>query len=906
MKKFLFLVLLFISSFIYETNASISSQEVDSKDFFDISDEFVSLKSANHDNENNSSQIEAYLFRLFKLYRHFEQKFPDKEIENDLKPEIRRLLPRLTDQEVYDYEDNIRFIIKNYRGIKNLITKIKEKLLAPEPQPIDVTIDELKLYNEPYIETDGELIVIYDPMKIVPYAVDKKNFLATEAAIKRSKIQSETEKKLNKLKQQISMLEWRKIPFYNVIYPDPFTGSIGIGEWAEAENVKVRILHNQTTVGTTDELKTVLNIYPRNGYFIPDYGEKTIKMETANSKNIADFILYRPLQNRINILSDNKNLGGYIGSRIFPLKTNLQQPETVTIVEPKITFPLCNINFECQEITLTPKLSIDTGVAQYTSMNNMIQQHFNAVLKEESDELKLQQATIYTSASDEEYLKIKFKTDNNVNNFEFYISTANNIEFTAPIISIHDNNIDVVVYPIDKKQKINGMEFEVTAKSDNINIIRKKIQPNKASIFDADKPTLSWGIIWLAFIGGFLLNLMPCVFPVLGLKIISLSKFGASIETKVRYGFLYTLLGIISAFAILICILLILKYIGFVLGWGMQFQSVEFLLFIAIIIIVFFLQICGVINIKTPQWVDNLMRSKSNQKNMLNYLSGFLLVLLSTPCSAPYLGTALGFALAGSYGDIIIILTAVMLGLSLPYWLLVVKPQWAKLIPHPGKWMKILTYLMNIMLLLTFIWILSIMAVQTGIYPAIRICIYLLLLVGIWYFTNIIIQETNRLRENPETRAAVCKVVKIISLILSCVLLIIAVVDMKLSQKTVVTETNNLPIHKEQSTQIKKYLKNNQAVLIAIGADWCLTCKFNDFVVINNFKLQRLIKNGDLILLASNQVDYQPETLKFMEKYGRKSLPFYLLYTPKIQNGIILPEILSDSQLYKLITEGRY
>ncbi len=906
MKKILFLALLFISSFIYNTNASISSQDIDSNNFFDISDEFISLKSSNNDNENNSSQIEAYLFRLFKLYRHFEQNFPDKKIENDLKPEIRRLLPRLTDQEVYDYEDNIRFVIKNYRGIKSLISKFKEKLLAPEPQPIEVTLDELKLYNEPYIEADNELIVIHDPMKIVPYAVDKKNFLATEAAIKKSKIQSETEKKFNKLKQQISMLEWRKLPFYNIIYPDPLTGSIGIGEWVEAENVKARILHDQTTVGTTDELKTVLNIYPRNGYFIPDYGEKTIKIETANSKNIDNFILYRPLQNKINGLAGNKNIGGYIGSRIFPLKTNLHQTETVTFVEPKITFPLCNMDFECQEVSLMPKLSIDTGDSQPTSMNNMIMQHYNAILKAERDDLKLEKATIYTSANNEKYLKIKFETTGNISSFEFYISAANNIEFTLPIISIKDNNIDVIVYPVDKKQKIDEMNFEVTAKSDSINIIRKNIKPNTASIFDSEKPTLSWGIVWLAFLGGFLLNLMPCVFPVLGLKIISLSKFGASIATKVRCGSLYTLMGIISACMILMCILLILKYVGFALGWGIQFQSIEFLLFIAIIIVIFLLQICGIVNIPTPQWVDNLIRSKSTKENMLNYLSGLLLVLLSTPCSAPYLGTALGFALAGSYGDIIIIMTAVGLGLSLPYWLLIIKPQWAKLIPHPGRWMKNLTYFMNIMLLLTLVWILSLIAVQTGGFAAMRIGIYLLLLAAIWYFANIIMQETNRLRENIETRIAVCKIVKRISLGLSCILLIITAIDIKVSHKPVIIENNNLPIHEEQQTQIKEYLKNNQAVLIAIGADWCLTCKFNDFVAINNFKLQNLIKNGDLILLSSNQVKYQPETLKFMEKYGRKSLPFYLLYTPKIQNGVVLPEILSDSQLYRMIREGRY
>lgn len=906
MKKFLFLVFLFLLGFIFSAYAEDKPLPQDSQAQTDIEAELQTALTIGNNDKEKPIGMEIYAYRLYKLYSYFEQKYPDKKIEEDLTPDIRRILPHLSDQDVYDYEDSIRFVVKQYRAIKKLIAKFKENMLAPQPAPIEVSLEELKLYDEPYISTDNELIVVHDPMKIVPYAMDKKNFTATEAAIKKSKTQTAVSKKIDELKNHLSQLEWKKIPFYNSIYADPFTGDIGIGTWNEQDKVKARLLHSQTTSGTNDILTLALNIVVEKGYFILDNGNDTIKMDVAASQNVDKLDLFRPLPKRVYHEQNTGSKSGYLGKVVFPLQVRLKNNGAQVEVSPKISFDLCDKNFQCRNIELAPQLTIGVGTPQHTSMYNLIKQHFNNLPQDKSSDLHLKKATVYTTASGDEYLKFSFDVDNSANDFEFYINAKEKIEFDTPAISISDDKLDVIVYPLDKSQKLNGLEFEVTAKLDNYNIIRQNIIPQSASIFEVDKPTLGWGIIWFALLGGFLLNLMPCVFPVLGLKIVSLTGYGASRKAKVKRGCLYVSLGIFSAFIILLSVLFVLKYIGVALGWGMQFQSVEFLMFISFVIIVFLLHVSGQINLRLPQWVAKLLHSDTHQEDMQNYLTGLLLVLLSTPCSAPYLGTALGFALGGTYTDILFVMTAIAVGLSSPYLLLFIKPAWGAFIPHPGKWLQNLIRIMNVMLVLTLVWLLSLIAAQIGLSNALRLSVYLLVFTGVLVFGGLVVKEINKSKETLETRQDVSRIVKNIALLGSLVVILVAFADITISAPDEITETTHLPITQEQQTQIKKYLQENKAVLIAVGADWCLTCKFNDFVGVNNFKIQNLIKKGDLILLSSNQVRYQAETLKFMEKYGRKSLPFYLLYTPKAQNGIVLPELLTDTFLFRIIVDGRY
>ena len=186
-----------------------------------------------------------------------------------------------------------------------------------------------------------------------------------------------------------------------------------------------------------------------------------------------------------------------------------------------------------------------------------------------------------------------------------------------------------------------------------------------------------------AVIGGLLLNFMPCVFPVLSLKLLSLTKFGARNASSVRRSFAFTLLGIWLSFALLAVVLAGLKRFGENVGWGMQFQNPWFVSLIFFAVLLFVAQIWGIVEISIPRF---FCRTTDSENRLLHFLTGAFAVLMATPCTAPYLGTAIGFALAGNYVDIFVILGGVALGLSLPYLLLWLFPGLALILPPPGGW----------------------------------------------------------------------------------------------------------------------------------------------------------------------------------------------------------------------------
>lgn len=868
--------------------------------------EVVPLRPSDDPLSHTSSGLEEYWIRLFKIYRHIDQTFPGDAIDGDLKEEIHKLLPRLSPQELYDQEEYMRFVIKNYRGIRDLIKKFQSKALVPEDPPLIVDVKELEPYNEPYIESDNELIVIYDPKKVIPYASDKKNFKAIKASLEYAQQKSATQLKFEELQSQLGKLDIQKIPFYNSIYDDPFSGREGVGKWIENGKIQARIISAQTAIGDKAHIKAAVALYPQAGFIIPDKGNKSFEIDFNQSENLQQVKVFRPVQMHFYVPESGENLAGYAGIFLVPVELSAQDKTNPLKLTAVVNLTLCDLQNKCHSQTVSPQLTLNSGKSELSTMYNYVEQNFNVLPKNETPKLKIEKAAVYDAQDQKQLLKITFSAKKSAEKFEFFINSDDGILFNPPLISVNDDEIEVLLTPQDPTISLAERNFEVTAKLDDINTIRTMITPRLASFFDTQLPELSLGILALAVLGGFILNFMPCVFPVLALKILAITKFGGSNPTKVRRGFFFTCLGLAVAFLIIIGLLILLKLLGYALGWGMQFQSTSFLLIMSFVLIVFMLQISGIINIGAPQWADKLLRSQNKSEDMLNFLSGLLLVLLSTPCSAPYLGTAIGFALAGSYCDIIIIMAAVGLGLALPYICLVIKPQYAELIPHPGKWLQALNTLMFIMLLMTLIWLLSILAAQTAFSAVLRAGLYLLVFAALWGFYKVVADEIDKRSEPLKVRQEVIKWLGYIVIGLSIIIVGGGLYDVSSHKLSPQNNHQNLPISTEKQAEIRQYLKDNKAVLIAVGADWCLTCKFNDFVTLNNYKTRNMVENNRLVILRTDWTDYDPETLNFMEKYGRKGLPFYILYSPKFPNGMVLPEILNESDFAKLIRNVRF
>lgn len=238
---------------------------------------------------------------------------------------------------------------------------------------------------------------------------------------------------------------------------------------------------------------------------------------------------------------------------------------------------------------------------------------------------------------------------------------------------------------------------------------------NKASASKEDLSGSYLAIIWTAFIAGLVLNIMPCVLPVLSLKVLGVVRQTGVEKKRARVNFLATAAGIIVSFWVLAGITVGLKATGMAVGWGLHFQSPIFVGILMVIVLVFAVSLLGFFHLKPPSWIAG---SGENNTITGNFFSGVLATLLGTSCTAPILVTAVGFALIGSYFDVFLIFTVMGIGMSLPFLLFALRPQMANLLPKPGGWMIRIKHFMGVLLILTAVWLGYVLYMQVAPAPA--------------------------------------------------------------------------------------------------------------------------------------------------------------------------------------------
>ena len=355
---------------------------------------------------------------------------------------------------------------------------------------------------------------------------------------------------------------------------------------------------------------------------------------------------------------------------------------------------------------------------------------------------------------------------------------------------------------------------------------------NYSSLLNPDSILL---FLFIAFVGGVILNFMPCVFPVLSLKIYNvLSQQQQNINNKtIKRNFLATILGIIFSFFVLSLITVLLKSLGHSLGWGFQFQSPIFLSFMILILILFSLNLIDVFSIDIPFFFKKFLNkvinfNKKNSEFFQNFLLGSFITILSTPCSAPFIGTALGFAFVSSNQVIFLIFFCISLGLSSPYIILATKPQILSFLPKPGLWMKKFKYFLSFLLILTAIWLASVLLIQ--------------------------INAINNDSKN----------------------------------------NNWLDF---DTIKLNELVNENNIVFVDITADWCMTCFYNKKTVLDRKKVKNIFEKYDVKKMRGNLTKPNKEINEYINSFGRFGIPVNVIYSPSAPQGILLSEVLTVRNL---------
>lgn len=384
-----------------------------------------------------------------------------------------------------------------------------------------------------------------------------------------------------------------------------------------------------------------------------------------------------------------------------------------------------------------------------------------------------------------------------------------------------------------------------------------------------------------AFLGGLILNVMPCVLPVLSIKLTSVLNHGDKPSHEVRNGFLMSALGVLVFMWVLSAGILVLQSVGITVGWGLQFQNPVFLTIMFLVLTVFAANLFRIFEISLPSGLQSrLARSSVRDGYIGDFATGAFAAVLATPCSAPFLGTAVAFALSGRPIDVIIVFTALGLGLSLPYLLFAWKPGMVRLLPKPGRWMLVVKWVLAGLLAGTAIWLLWVLMGVSGVRVAVSVLVLAVLFV---------LFATIRL-PGRYTRPAALAAVAVLSLALPGTLTPPPTIK-EIGQDWVTFDRSEIP----------RLISQGQTVFVDVTADWCLTCKANKTLVLDRVPVVDRLRDEKVVAMQADWTRPNPDISRYLEAHNRFGIPFNIVYGPNAPDGIILSEVLtSDAVLNAL------
>ena len=498
---------------------------------------------------------------------------------------------------------------------------------------------------------------------------------------------------------------------------------------------------------------------------------------------------------------------------------------------------------------------------------------------------------------------------------------ALHMQFAAPL-AIDDIFIEGVAGVAFKKPRMNGADAVIAIETSTpLDLVGRDITatiiagdqfaeqsftisaPTPAPEPDISANDAGWMIFVLAWLGGLILNLMPCVLPVLAIKLGSVIESAGQQKSLVRIRFLAAAAGIVTSFILLAAALAVMRLAGAQIGWGIQFQSPVFLSVMMLLLGVFVLAMLDRLVLPVPAFAHRLtlgFGGAASPRRLVagDFLTGMLATILATPCSAPFVGVAVGVALTGSMAGLFGIFIALGVGLATPWLLIMLAPGLISALPKPGPWMVWLKYILALLLAGTALWLGSILfaitgAVMTGLLTAGVIMI-------IFGLSGHSQAASGRLLRPLPLFGAVLVVG-----LLAAPPQLVTMLGPKMAADYRQANDGGVVWQDWQPAMIGPLVDSGKTVFVDVTAAWCITCKANKSLVIEQAPvaphLRQLVDAGQLVLLQADWTRPNDDIAAFLASYQRYGIPFNIVYGPHAVDGIQLGELLtSDAVLAAL------
>jgi thiol:disulfide interchange protein DsbD len=395
--------------------------------------------------------------------------------------------------------------------------------------------------------------------------------------------------------------------------------------------------------------------------------------------------------------------------------------------------------------------------------------------------------------------------------------------------------------------------------------------------------------ILLGLAGGLLLNLMPCVFPVLGIKLMQFANHAHGDRRELRnQGWAY-LGGVMVSFWALSLLLLALKSAGHAVGWGFQLQSPAFVAFLCILFLLLALNLLGCF-----EWGSSLQQMAGQHDTRASgtraaFMTGVLATVVATPCTAPFMGAALGFTLSQPVGSAMLVFSAIGLGMAVPVLLLCLRPGWIARLPKPGVWMEVFKQAMAFPLLATMVWLLWVLGSQVdndGVAHALAGLVIIAL--SAWVYGRL---------QSARPLAAATVALPIVAVGIYVAWPVNSETPTAKGAQTSTTDA----WQPYSENEVARLRAAEVPVFVDFTASWCITCQFNKKTTLQDQKVQARFKAMDVRLLRADWSRQDPEITKALASFGRNGVPLYVYY-PKNAAPKVLPEILTPDAVLEALS----
>ena len=387
--------------------------------------------------------------------------------------------------------------------------------------------------------------------------------------------------------------------------------------------------------------------------------------------------------------------------------------------------------------------------------------------------------------------------------------------------------------------------------------------------------------LFSAFIGGLLLNLMPCVFPVISLKIFNFIEIANNKREVLFHGMSFSI-GSIVTFISIGLIILILKIFGEEIGWGFQLQSPMFVSLLIYLFALLFLNFIGLF--KIPNFFGKFGTKTSDTNSYKSsFGTGVLAVAVATPCTAPFMGSALGLALTQPNFFSILIFLFLGIGFSLPYLIISLFPGTLSYLPKPGNWMETFRQIMAIPIFLTILWLIWILSNQISFINLMSVMLGVSFILLLCFIKEIV---------------TFLKVSSKFNIPTSAILLIFSLYLLPFNSEIDNLSKSDISLEKIEN------LSKKGPLFINFTADWCITCKVNEQIALSGNDFKSMIAGQNINYLKIDWTNKDPNVNKLIETYGRSGIPLYVFYPYEEYGPVILPEVLNKSILEKYLREN--